>query len=93
MYLVLFVRVLCWLLFWYTLLCVLYSLAIILTRKRELVALICVSCLVTVNFLWLFLAVPWVDLQCVIVVFPFHFLYFVCLTSTLKTAIQHDFFL
>ena len=37
MYLPLFVGVLCWSLFWYTLLCVLSSLAIILNRKRELV--------------------------------------------------------
>ena len=29
-------------------------------------------CLVTVNVLWLFLTVPWVGLQCVIVVFPDH---------------------
>ena len=29
-------------------------------------------CLVTVNVLWLFLAVPWVCLQCVIVVFSDH---------------------
>ena len=27
-------------------------------------------CIVTVNVLWLFLTVPWVALQCVIVVFP-----------------------
>ena len=49
-------------------------LAIILTRKRELVALLLlpVGCLITVNGLWLFLTVPWVGLQCVIVVFPDH---------------------
>ena len=29
-------------------------------------------CLVTVNVLWLFLMVPWVGLQCVIVVFLDH---------------------
>ena len=42
--------------------------------KRELVALFCLSswCLVTVIVLWLFLTVPWIDLQCVIVVFPDH---------------------
>ena len=46
--------------------------AIILMGKRELVALLGVSswCLVTV--VWLFLAVPWVCLQVVIVVFPDH---------------------
>ena len=42
-----------------------------LMRKRELVALLLLSfeCLVAVNVLWLFLMVPWVGLQCVIVVF------------------------
>ena len=29
-------------------------------------------CIVTINVLWLFLMVPWVGLQCVIVVFPDH---------------------
>ena len=74
MYLPLFVGVLCWSLFWYSLLCVLSSFAIILERKRELVVLLLVSfgCLVTVNVLWLFLTVLWVGLQCVIVVFPDH---------------------
>ena len=64
--------VLCLSLFWCALLCVLSSFAIILKKKRELVALLLLSyrCLVTVNVLWLFLAVPWVGLQCVIVVFP-----------------------
>ena len=43
-------------------------------RKRELVALLKLSflCLVSVNVLWLFLMVPRVGLQCVIVVFPDH---------------------
>ena len=61
-------------LFWYALLCVLSSFAIILKRKTELVALLLLSngWLVTVNVLWLFLTVPWVGLQCVIVVFPDH---------------------
>ena len=59
---------------WYVLPCVLYSFATILTRKRELVALLLLSflCLVTVKVQWLFLTVPWVGLQCVIVVFPDH---------------------
>ena len=50
------------------------SFAIILTRKRELITLLLLSfgCLVTVNVPWLFLAVTWVGLQCVIVVFPDH---------------------
>ena len=53
---------------------VLSSFAIILTRKRELVALILSSfgCLATVNVLWLFLTVLLVGLQCVIVVFSDH---------------------
>ena len=33
-------------------------------------------CLVTVNVLWHFLAVPWVGLQCVIVLFPIMLTYF-----------------
>ena len=70
----LFVGVLCSSLFWYALLYVLFSFAIILTRKRELIDLLLLSfgCLVTVNVLWLFLMVPWVGLQIVIVVFPDH---------------------
>ena len=45
---------------------------IILKKKRKLVALLLLSyrCIVTVNVLWLFLAVPWVGLQCEILVFP-----------------------
>ena len=56
-------------LFWYALLCVISSFAIILKRKRELVALLLLSygCLVAVNVLWLFLMVPCVGLLCVIV--------------------------
>ena len=66
--------VLCLSLFCCALLCALSIFAIILKRKRELVALHLLSygCLVTVNVLWLFLTVPWVGLQCVIVVFPDH---------------------
>ena len=58
-------------LFCYALLCVHSSFAFILKRKG-LVALLLLSfmCIVTVNVLWLFLTVPWVALQCVIVVFP-----------------------
>ena len=46
----------------------------ILKRKRKLVALLLLSnrCIVNINVLWLFLTVPWVGLQCVIVVFPDH---------------------
>ena len=74
MYFPLSVGVLCLSLFWYALFCVLSSFAIIFKRKRELVALLLLSygCLVAVNVLWLFLTVPWVGLQCVIVVFPDH---------------------
>ena len=50
-------------------LCILSSLAIILLRKRELVATICV---VTVCVLFLILAVLWVGLQSVILAFPGH---------------------
>ena len=48
MYFSLFVEVLCLSLFWYALLCVLSSFAIILKRKRELVVLLLLSylCLV-----------------------------------------------
>ena len=63
-------------LFWYALLCVcvLSSFAIILKRKRELLALLLLSygCCVTVNVMWLFLRVPRVGLQCVIVVLSGH---------------------
>ena len=66
--------VLCLSLFWYALLCVHFSVSVILKRKRKLVALLLLSyrCIVTMNVLWLFLTVPWVGLQCVIVVFPDH---------------------
>ena len=54
--------------------CVLSSFAISLMGKRELVAFLCLSswCLVAVSALWLFLTLPWVGLQCVVVVFPIH---------------------
>ena len=42
----------------------------LVTRKRELVALLQLSS--TVSFLWLFFTVPWVGLQYVIVVLPDH---------------------
>ena len=60
--------------FCYALLCVHSSIVIILKRKRKLVALLLLSyrCIVTINVLWLFLTVPWVGLQYVIVVFPDH---------------------
>ena len=40
MYLIVFVGILCWSLFCYALLCVLSSVAVIWTRKREIVALL-----------------------------------------------------
>ena len=65
MHLPLFVGVLCLSLFCYALLCVHSSFAIILKRKRKLVALLLLSyrCIVTINVLGLFLFVPWVGLQ------------------------------
>ena len=74
MYFPLFVGVLCLSLFCYALICVHSSFAIILKRKRKLVALLLLSyrCTVTINVIWLFLKVLWVGLQCVIVVFLDH---------------------
>ena len=48
------------------------SFAIILMGKRELVALLSLSSWCLVIVVWLFLAVPWVCLQFVSVVFPDH---------------------
>ena len=48
------------------------SFAIILMGKRELVALLSWSSWCLVMAVWLFLAVPWVCLRFVIVVFPDH---------------------
>ena len=74
MYFPLFVGVLCLSLICYALLYVHSSFAFILKTKRKLVALLLLSyrCLVTVNVMWLFLTLPWVGLQYVIVVFPDH---------------------
>ena len=43
----------------------------VITNLTNLVALLLLSCrcIVTINDLWIFLTVPWVGLQCVIVVF------------------------
>ena len=64
----LFVGVLYLSLFCYALLCVHSSFTI------KLVALLLLSyrCIVTITILWLYFAVPWVSLQCVIVVYPDH---------------------
>ena len=48
------------------------SFAIILMGKRELVALLSLSSWCLMIVVWLFLAVPWICLQFVIVVFPDH---------------------
>ena len=56
--------VLCLYLFCYALLCVHTSFAIILKRKRKLVALLLLS--------YRCIGVPWVGLHCMIVVFPDH---------------------
>ena len=48
------------------------SFAIILVETRELIALLSLSSWCLVIVVWLFLAVPWVCLQFVIVVFPDH---------------------
>ena len=70
----LFVGGLCLSLFCHALLCVHSSFAIILKRKRKLVALLVLSYngIVTIKVLWLFPTVPWVGLQCANVVFPDH---------------------
>ena len=74
MHFTLFVGVVPLYLFCYALLYVHSSFTIILKRKRRLVALLLLSyiCIDTINDLWLFLMVPWVGLQCVIVVYPDH---------------------
>ena len=61
---------------WCTLVYVHSSLAIILIRKRELVALLGLSSWCLVMVVWLLLAAPWVYLRFVIVVFPDHTHYF-----------------
>ena len=48
------------------------SFAIILMGKRELVALLCLSSWCLLIVVWLFLAMPWVCLQFVIVILPDH---------------------
>ena len=55
-----------------TLLYVHSSFAIILIGKRELVGLLGLSSWFFVIAVWLSLAVPWVCLRFVIVVFPYH---------------------
>ena len=77
----------CLALFCYAWLCVNSSFAIILKRKRKLaLLLLSYRCLVAVNVLWLFLAVMWVGLQCVIVVFPDHTHLFFCVCLVLQSS-------
>ena len=54
--------------------CFHFSFAIILKRKRKVVALLLLSyrCIVTIHVMWLFLTVPSVGLQYVTVVIPDH---------------------
>ena len=73
MHLPLFLVVLCWYLFWYALLFCKH----LDEEKRALLTLVALlllsfGCLVAVNVLWLFITVPWVGLQFVIMVFPDH---------------------
>ena len=45
--------------------------------RADLLYLSCLpDVLMTVSVLWLFLTVPWVDLQCAVMVFPDHTHYF-----------------
>ena len=69
-----FVGILCLSLFCYAILCVHSSFAIILKRKRKLVASLLLSnrFIVAINILWLFLTLSWIGLQWVILVFPDH---------------------
>ena len=65
-----------------TLLYVNSSFAIILKGERKLVALLSLSSWCLVIVVWLFLAVPWVCPQFVIVVFPDHtHLLFFCING------------
>ena len=88
MYFPLLVRVLCLSLFCYALLCVHSSFAIILKRKRKLVAFLLLSYrgIATINVLRLSITVPWVGLRYVIVVFPDHtHLFFGMAKNTVKS--------
>ena len=64
------------------------SFAIILMGKRELVALLSLSSWCLVIVVWLFLAVPWVSLQFVIVVFPDHTHLLFCKTTSVHIIQQ-----
>ena len=79
-------------LFCYALLCVYSRFAIILKRKGKLVALLLSSfrCIVTLNVMWLFLTVPWVGLQHMIVVFPDHTHVLSIILKGLKSNVNSD---
>ena len=72
MYFPLITGVLCLSLFCYALLCAHSGFAIILKMMRKLIALLLLACgcVVAISVLWL--AVAWVGLQYVIVIFPDH---------------------
>ena len=68
---------------------VLSRFAVILTKKRELIALLLLSfwCLVTINVLWLFFTVAWVGMHNVIVIFSDSTqLLFFCLKIDIKNC-------
>ena len=62
-----------------------YFVSILVLRKRKLVALL-LLCIVTINVIWLYLTVPLVGLQCVIVVFPAHTHLILCLLWNLTVT-------
>ena len=71
------------------LLCVLSSFAIILMGKRELAALLCLSSWCLVIFVWLFLTMPLVCLQFVILVFHDHtHLLFLCSVAVVVIVVS-----
>ena len=70
-----------------TLLYVHSSIAIILMGKRELIALLSLSSWILIIVLWLFLTVPWVCLQFVIVIFSDH-THLLFLTETTNTDLK-----
>ena len=77
MYFSLFVGALCLSFYWYAFLYVLSSFTILLTRKRKLAAFALIGLMMSCDcyiysVLWRFLAMLWVGLQCVIIVFPDH---------------------
>ena len=67
------------------------SFAIILMGKRELLALLSLSSWCLMMVVWLFLAVPWVCLQFVIVVFPDHTHYY-CIFMCIKLRLSEKLF-